>query len=63
MQITKMDRIYNEKFERIPQTKDALTNDKAKSARIFKEYRDLVTNDEFYITLRKQWRERENNTV
>jgi hypothetical protein len=56
-------RIYNEKFERIPQAKDALTNDKAKSARIFKEYRDLVTNDEFYITLRKQWRERENNTV
>ena len=42
-----------------PQEKDWATSEKAKSARRFKEFRDLVTKDEFYITLRKQWREDE----
>ena len=42
-----------------PQEKDWATSEKAKSARRFKEFRDLVTKDEFYITLRKQWREYE----
>ena len=42
-----------------PQEKDWATSEKAKSARRFKEFRDLVTKDEFYISLRKQWREYE----
>ena len=45
----------------LPQEKDALTSAKAKSADIFKTYRDLVTNDEYYIELRKQWREKEKH--
>jgi hypothetical protein len=43
-----------------PQEKDALTCEKAKSARIFKRYRDLVTHDPIYIDMRKNWRELEN---
>ena len=42
-----------------PQEKDWATSEKAKSARRFKEFRDLVTKDEFYISLRKNWREYE----
>ena len=42
-----------------PQEPDALTCEKAKSARIFKRYRDLVTHDPIYIDMRKQWRELE----
>ena len=44
-----------------PQEKDWATSEKAKSAKRFKEFRDLVTKDEFYITLRKQWREYEQH--
>ena len=44
----------------LPQEKDALTCDKAKSATIFKRYRDLVTKDKRYIQMRKNWRELEN---
>ena len=54
-------RKYDENRNIIPQEKDALTCDKAKSARRFKEFRDLVTKDEFYISLRKQWREYEQH--
>ena len=43
-----------------PQEKDWATSEKAKSARRFKDFRDLVTQDEFYISLRKEWREIEN---
>ena len=43
----------------LPQEKDALTSQKAISARIFKTYRDLCTTDEYYIQLRKKWRENE----
>jgi len=32
---------------------------KAKSARILKEYRDRVTKDAKYISMRKMWREYE----
>ena len=39
-----------------PQEKDWSTSDKAISARIFKTYRDLCTQDEYYIQLRKKWR-------
>ena len=35
-----------------PQEKDWATSEKAKSARRLKEFRDLVTKDEFYISLR-----------
>ena len=43
----------------LPQEKDALTSQKAISARIFKTYRDLCTTDEYYIQLRKEWRANE----
>ena len=43
----------------LPQEKDALTSQKAISARIFKTYRDLCTTDEYYIQLRKKWRANE----
>ena len=44
----------------LPQEKDWATNEKAKSATSFKRYRDLVTTDKVYITMRKNWRELEN---
>ena len=44
----------------LPQEKDWATSEKAKSATIFKRYRDLVTTDKVYITMRKNWRELEN---
>ena len=47
---------YDENGDVLPQEKDALTSQKAMSARIFKTYRDLCTTDEYYIQLRKQWR-------
>ena len=50
---------YDENRNIIPQEKDALTSQKAISARIFKSYRDLVTTDEFYQDLRKEWRTNE----
>jgi hypothetical protein len=51
---------YDSKGNVKPQEKDALTCEKAKSARIFKRYRDLVTHDPIYIDMRKNWRELEN---
>ena len=42
-----------------PQEPDALTSPKARSARIFKEVRDKVTNDSIYQSMRKLWRENE----
>ena len=50
---------HNEKFERLPQEKDWATNDKAKSAKIFKKARDKVAKDPVYIEMRKDWRKRE----
>ncbi|MAH73608.1 MAG: hypothetical protein CMK29_05875 [Porticoccaceae bacterium] len=44
----------------LPQEKDWATSEKAKSASIFKKYRDLVTTDKLYIIMRKNWREIEN---
>ena len=44
----------------LPQEKDWATCEKAKSASIFKRYRDLVATDKVYITMRKNWRELEN---
>ena len=54
---------YDENGNVKPQEKDWATSEKAKSARRFKEFRDLVTKDEFYISLRKQWREYEQHNA
>ena len=43
-----------------PQEPDALTSDKARSARIFKYVRDVVTNDPIYKKMRKLWKENES---
>ena len=43
-----------------PQEPDALTSNKALSAKIFKNIRDLAAYDETYKTMRKKWRESEN---
>ena len=52
---------YDKDGKILPQEKDWATSEKAKSARRFKEFRDLVTQDEFYISMRKQWRDRERH--
>mgnify|MGYP006252134245 CR=1 FL=1 len=39
-----------------PCEKDCLTNEKAKSAKVFKVKRDLAAYDQEYVTMRKQWR-------
>ena len=52
---------YGKDGKILPQEKDWATSEKAKSARRFKEFRDLVTKDEFYISLRKNWREYEQH--
>ena len=43
----------------LPQEPDALTSEKAQSARRFKKIRDIVTHDPIYIKMRKMWREYE----
>ena len=43
----------------IPQEPDALTCDKAISARIFKQIRDEVAHDSVYQSMRKEWRANE----
>ena len=43
-----------------PQEPDALTSDKALSAKIFKNIRDLAAYDEEYKIMRKSWRDYEN---
>ena len=52
-------RIYDEKFNRLPQEPDALTSAKAVSARVFRNARNVVTKDPIYVTMRKQWRSSE----
>ena len=51
---------YGKDGKILPQEKDWATSEKAKSAQRFKDFRDLVTQDEFYITLRKKWRASES---
>ena len=51
---------YGKDGKVLPQEKDWATSEKAKSAKRFKEFRDLVTQDEFYISMRKEWRDKEN---
>ena len=52
---------YDENGSIKPQEPDALTCDKAISARIFKEWRDRVTTDDVYQTMRKEWRSNEKD--
>ena len=54
---------YDESGNVSPQEKDWATSDKARSAKIFKAARDRVTNDNKYIQMRKEWRQRENANV
>ena len=42
-----------------PQEPDALTSEKAISARIFKQMRDEVAQDSVYQSMRKEWRSNE----
>ena len=52
---------YDKDGKILPQEKDWATSEKAKSAKRFKEFRDLVTQDEFYISMRKEWRDKERH--
>ena len=52
---------YGKDGKILPQEKDWATSKKAKSARRFKDFRDLVTQDEFYISMRKEWRDKERH--
>ena len=54
---------YDKKGNIRPQEKDWATSEKAISARIFKTYRDRVTKDTKYISMRKMWREYENHNL
>ena len=51
---------YNNDGTVKPQENDWATSDKAKSATIFKKYRDIVAKDSKYKAMRKHWREFEN---
>ena len=51
---------YNEDGTIKPQEKDWATSPKARSAKVFKQARDRVTNDPIYIKMRKWWRHLEN---
>ena len=51
---------YDKDGKVLPQEKDWATSEKAKAAKRFKDFRDLVTQDEFYISMRKEWRDKEN---
>ena len=54
---------YGKDGKVLPQEPDALYSDKAKSARIFKRWRDVVTHDPKYISMRKMWRDYENHNL
>ena len=51
---------YGKDGKVLPQEKDWATSEKAMAAKRFKDFRDLVTQDEFYISMRKDWRDKEN---
>jgi hypothetical protein len=50
---------YDKERNIIPQDKNSENSEKAKSAEIFKKYRDLVFHDEEYQKMRKEWRKKE----
>ena len=51
---------YGKDGKVLPQEPDWATSEKARSATLFREFRNLVTTDSFYVSLRKQWRDKEN---
>ena len=51
---------YNKDGSVKPQESDALTSKKAESAKIFRYYRNVLTSDTAYVTMRKAWRENEH---
>ena len=51
---------YDESGKVKPQEPDALTSKKDVSAKIFRYYRNVLTKDPIYITMRKKWRENEH---
>ena len=50
---------YDSKGNIRPQESDWSTSEKAKSAKVFKEKRDLAAKDPIYVEMRKQWRKAE----
>ena len=50
---------YGKDGKILPQEPDALYSEKAKAATTFKRWRDIVTHDPKYISMRKMWRELE----
>ena len=50
---------YDKNRNILSQEPDALTSEKAQSARVFKIWRDVITHDPIYIKMRKVWRENE----
>ena len=54
---------YDKDGKILPQEPDALYSEKAKAARTFKRWRDVVTHDPKYISMRKMWREYENHNL
>ena len=50
---------YGKDGKVLPQEKDWATSEKAQAAKIHKRYRDLITHDPIYISMRKRWREQE----
>ena len=51
---------YDENGNVRPQEPVALTSKKAMSAKIFRYYRNVLTKDPTYITMRKTWRQNEH---
>ena len=51
---------YDDEGKVRPQEPDHATCDFAKSARIFKNVRDMVAKNEIYINMRKEWRSNES---
>ncbi len=54
---------YDENGNVKPQEKDWATSEKAKAAKLFKQFRDRVAKDSKYIKMRKMWREYENHNI
>ena len=54
---------YGKDGKVLPQEKDWATSEKAMAAKVHKEYRDRVTKDAKYISMRKMWREYENHNL
>ena len=51
---------YDKKGNIIPQEPDHATCDFSKSARIFKNVRDMVAKNDIYVKMRKEWRSNES---